>query len=308
MKNESVIKYGIALCLFAAMTGLNWDVAWHILLVRESMWQPPHLVMYVFVGIAIMLGILGWVSTRSPLWRKIAIALFGIPTAICLDELWHIFFFEEEITSIWMTLSPPHLLVLETFIYTAYILCHSFKDKKSMFGQLCMQACTIAIILNCLLVITMPMDTLRHFHGERVFAAWIVPFVYTSILFFTHDTMRYKWSALLVTLFYISLAAFSFPANSPGMIIMPYEQPILWISITMYVVTAVIFDCVRQQPNYIKGSIVGLTFGLILYGFSFWLLQVEYQYSIQHLFFYIFSTMIGGLVAAVTDNVRRQKI
>lgn len=297
MKNESIVKYGIILCLYAAMTGLNWDVAWHILLVRESMWQPPHIVMYVFVSIAISLGILRWMSTRSPLWRKIAIALFGIPTAIGLDELWHIFFFEEEITSIWMTLSPPHLLVIATFVYTAYLICQSFEYKTSTFRTLCFQACTIAIILNCLLTITIPMDTLRHFHGERIYTAWVVPFVFTSVFYFARNATRYKWSALFVVIIYISLAAFSFPANSPGMIIMAYDQPIYWISISAYLLASICFDCVPTTNRIVRGGISGCIFGCTLYVSSYLFVSKEYVYPFFFALLYILQASIGGMIA-----------
>jgi len=95
--------------------GLLWDLSWHREFGRDSLLDPPHIVM----GIGILVGIFAlWRERRQiylprphPLGGAMLL-LTGIVweiAALSLDALWHILFGPDLEMGIW---SPPHIMVI----------------------------------------------------------------------------------------------------------------------------------------------------------------------------------------------------
>jgi hypothetical protein len=72
--------------------GFQWDVAWHISLGRETFWAPPHVVVYLGVGLVLASGVSTIVRHRgqAPPGAYL-IAASGLTQVLSapLDELWH---------------------------------------------------------------------------------------------------------------------------------------------------------------------------------------------------------------------------
>lgn len=95
--------------------GLLWDLSWHLDFGRESLLDPPHVVM----GIGIVVALLAWWHerrrTRVPRPHRLggpALLLFGILweiAALGWDQLWHVLFGSDLKAGIW---SPPHIMVI----------------------------------------------------------------------------------------------------------------------------------------------------------------------------------------------------
>ena len=93
-------------CLFRYF-GFQWDIAWHILIGRDSFWLPPHWMVYF--GVALVL-----VSGLFPIWRGrgrapmgsylLASSALAQITAAPIDDLWHRLYGIDN--TLW---SPPHL-------------------------------------------------------------------------------------------------------------------------------------------------------------------------------------------------------
>ena len=63
----------IASSLFVAVAAGTWDAWWHGAIGRDSFWEPPHLLLYSGVIVAILLGVLGWHITKEKIWKSFKI-------------------------------------------------------------------------------------------------------------------------------------------------------------------------------------------------------------------------------------------
>lgn len=298
MNKKEALFYPLTLCMLAVVAGLDWDVAWHILLVRESMWQPPHMVMYIAVSVATMLSVYGWWHTRDHIFRKLVIVLFAVPFAAIFDEMWHIVFGEDDMSNIWMALSPPHVMVLLTYIYSAYLVLSGLERvSKNTLQRIC-KVCAIAVIMNCVLLMALPFDPLHFYSGEVVWTAWVVPCCIFWMMLYTKKRVDLYWSSVCLAVVHLLLTRFSLPANAPGLIVFPYKEPTVWIGYTAYITSAIFMDVSSAYSNTIRTTMAGLLFGSILYGFSFPLLQPEFAYPLNLGVIYIVSAGFGGFLSA----------
>ncbi len=91
--------------------GAVWDVAWHRTLGRDSVWSPPHVLLYVAVlGATLASAWLLRTATRERVRSAALLALCGnalVLLAAPFDAYWHIAHGPD--TDIW---SPPHLLAV----------------------------------------------------------------------------------------------------------------------------------------------------------------------------------------------------
>lgn len=111
-----------ALILFA-ITSAAWDIWWHRAVGRDSLWEPPHLFLYSFAGLAILLGIYSWHRTHKKIWKKIASALFLIPASLPFDNFWHILYGVEDLSRpISLSWSPPHVLLAIGAVIALFML------------------------------------------------------------------------------------------------------------------------------------------------------------------------------------------
>src|SRR5215831_3548152 len=102
--------------------GVQWDIAWHIRIGRDTFWIAPHLMTYGGVSASVLLtwGMLAWYTARGGrsthvirvlgVWgtRGFHLAAWGnalIVLAAPVDDLWHRLFGLD--VTLW---SPPHLL------------------------------------------------------------------------------------------------------------------------------------------------------------------------------------------------------
>ena len=109
------------------LSGLSWDIRWHLLIGRDSFWIAPHIMTYSGVAAIALVsfGVFLWTGTRdfrrasvlgmlrqlgvsgSRGYHLAALAITLTVLAAPLDELWHRMFGLD--VTIW---SPPHLLGL----------------------------------------------------------------------------------------------------------------------------------------------------------------------------------------------------
>ncbi|HEY3116440.1 MAG TPA: hypothetical protein VGK54_06840 [Chloroflexota bacterium] len=118
----------LTLASLLGMAGGTWDAAWHVTLLRESFWTPPHMLLYGGTGLALLgagAGILGaWLSGQSPLRSRPGFVVAAIGAAIVvgaapLDDYWHRTFGAD--VDVW---SFPHLVGLSggAIVYLGAIL------------------------------------------------------------------------------------------------------------------------------------------------------------------------------------------
>lgn len=121
------VLFAVAILKLFNFIGGAWDIQWHVEIGRDSLWIPPHLlVFFAFgTGLVVTLALIGYETYLARIGQaqphSLRLGPFFAPTAafgICLgyllalfsavlDELWH------EIFGIDATLwSPPHLSIM----------------------------------------------------------------------------------------------------------------------------------------------------------------------------------------------------
>jgi hypothetical protein len=121
----------IALGGVAAVLGLYWDDAWHTDVGRDTLFAPPHLLLYAGVGL-LLLTVASWAWQRVRLegWTvlrdlTLTLPLLGATVTLAaapVDELWHELFGRDAV--VW---SPPHMVAVAGMLAFAaglYLAAH----------------------------------------------------------------------------------------------------------------------------------------------------------------------------------------
>lgn len=131
----------LTLASLLGMAGGTWDAAWHVTLLRESFWTPPHLLLYGGTMLALLGSCAGifsaWPPGQSTLGLGFGVAAIGamiVSGAAPLDDYWHRTFGAD--VDVW---SFPHLVGLSggAVVYLGAILAiQTLREAKSKVGLL----------------------------------------------------------------------------------------------------------------------------------------------------------------------------
>ncbi len=131
------VLFAVALLKLFNFIGGAWDIQWHVAIGRDSLWIPPHLMVFLaFVGglaiVVVMIAYETGLSTRGQEMPHVARLgrlraphayfgiLFGYMAALLagvIDDLWHRLFGID--ATLW---SPPHLLIMAATMVVDYSL------------------------------------------------------------------------------------------------------------------------------------------------------------------------------------------
>jgi hypothetical protein len=120
------IRLPIVGCLMQYV-GFQWDIAWHILIGRDSFWLPPHWMVYFGVALVLTSGLF-------PIWRGrgqaplgsylLAVSALAQISAAPIDDLWHRLYGIDN--TLW---SPPHLAFILSGSLTPLALILLLRDR-----------------------------------------------------------------------------------------------------------------------------------------------------------------------------------
>jgi hypothetical protein len=131
------VLFAVALLKLFNFIGGAWDIQWHVAIGRDSLWIPPHLMVFLaFVsGLAIVVIMIAYETGLSIAGQEMPHTarlgrlrapgayfgiLFGYAAALLagvIDELWHRAFGID--ATLW---SPPHLLIMVATVVVDYSL------------------------------------------------------------------------------------------------------------------------------------------------------------------------------------------
>jgi len=131
------VLFAVALLKLFNFIGGAWDIQWHVAIGRDSLWIPPHLMVFLaFVsGLAIVVIMIAYETGLSIAGQELPHTarlgrlrapgayfgiLFGYAAALLagvIDELWHRAFGID--ATLW---SPPHLLIMVATVVVDYSL------------------------------------------------------------------------------------------------------------------------------------------------------------------------------------------
>jgi hypothetical protein len=143
------VLFAVALLKLFNFIGGAWDIQWHVAIGRDSLWIPPHLMVFVaFVsGLAIVVVMIAYESAWSSAGQALPHTarlgalrapgayfgiLFGYAAALLagvIDELWHRAFGID--ATLW---SPPHLLIMLATMVVDYSLMFGIARSARRLG------------------------------------------------------------------------------------------------------------------------------------------------------------------------------
>ena len=289
----------ITIALFTAVLAGTWDVWWHGALGRETFWSPPHLLLYASVIVTIGTGFYGWWKTRERSWKWLAIVLFLIPASAPFDELWHRIFGVEPVNSPLIVWSPPHVILALSLVSSfLYLFVHLQRDEDIVAKHL-LQSTALASALSLLLFLASPLEPIGPYHLVGFAGAAVGSALIAGFFLFAQQWMNRFGSAISVAGIFMLLAAMNFGEKiAPNVALQPHDHPPGWLMIFSCLLPAALIDVLNEKPLWLRGGIVGLFHGGLLYGFSSQFFEPQFQYAASEMWTAIVASIIGGMIAA----------
>ena len=290
----------ISVALFASVVGGAWDVWWHGFLGRESFWSPPHLLLYAGALVSIITSFYAWYIYKDRVWRRIALALLLVPLSAPFDELWHRTFGVEEVASVLVLWSPPHvLLILATMLSFAFILPVLKADEDVLKVRL-FSSISIAGIAALLFVLITPLDPVGPWHVLGFWGAGFFAFVTILVLYFSRRWLGGVGAAITVAFPALTILAIGFietTSDSTVPLSFPEHAHVPgWLIVLSVLVPAFLIDVLRR-PSWYIAAIAGLISGGLWYGTATLFIENGFRYGMDEVWVVLLASLLGGLVA-----------
>lgn len=177
--NSLILARVVAISLCGGVTALVWDAWWHIAVGRDTFWEPPHLVLYSSVIVALLAGLLGWWTTKEAVWKKLAIATLLVPLSAPFDNAWHNFFGVENLNTILIIWSPPHLFLFGALI-AGILMSFMLLRQDSESVRLLLGSYAWGCILAMSAIVAAPFYPFGPYHIWRFAGAGVLTVILTS--------------------------------------------------------------------------------------------------------------------------------
>jgi len=299
---KNLHRYVVVFLFIAVMAG-TWDVWWHGSIGRDTLFEPPHLLLYSSVVLAILSGVYGYIKTKNKNWKWLAILLVLVPITAPFDELWHRTFGIEDISTIWAVWSPPHIVLVLAVIGSLALVFPIINKEKDIIARRLFGALSFAGILSLLLFLASPFEPIGPWGVLGFLGTGIVAFSITFIFLMAKKKIPGLGAVILIAVFLILLTATGFSRGvAEDIKINPHEHAPTWLTIFALILPALFLDVQGKNNLAIKGLIVGLLWSSILFGFSWMFFEPQFVYTFNDGLFAIVSSGFGGLIAGVFVN------
>ena len=277
-----------------------WDVWWHMLRIRDTFWEPPHILLYSSIALAIIGSVYGGYYFREKVWVKLAAVFAIIPLAAPFDNLWHNVFGREVLTSPLVVWSPPHMMLIVGFMLGIFYLVRIIKRDKDIILHEFFGSLAFAIFAGSLFFVTAPLHPFENHHLLGFWGAGSITFAMVIGVLLAQREFPSPLSATYVMLYFtlFRLANFHESVN-PKVIIQAHPHIPAWIFIFSFITPAIISDLMRYKSARARGVIFGFVYGFLFYFISLFFVGPEFIYSFNNLIQAIVSSMIGGFAAAL---------
>ncbi len=306
MKKDRLIVIGriITITLFTAVLAGTWDALWHGAIGRDSFWEPPHLLLYSSVLIAVALGIYGYIQSKEKIWRTLAIVLLLVPLSAPFDELWHKIFGVEDLSSPLIVWSPPHLAIIfslmASMILLLPILRRDTKDMQVLFGSM-----LFAALLNLILFLFSPLQPEGPWHLTGFLGTFFIVASIVGILLTAQRWIPQRGAAIITAVFFLSIAAIGFNEKiAEGVTILPHDHPPAFLTIFAILLAATVISVLKTRW---KGALAGFLWVGIIYSFSWMFFKSQFIYTLGEGIIGIISGVIGATTISILLHRWRRK-
>jgi hypothetical protein len=288
----------VSVALFSAVVAGTWDAWWHGALGRETFFSPPHLLLYLSVICAIALGVYGWYRTREKLWRRLAVLLTLVPLSAPFDELWHRTFGIEDISSPLIVWSPPHVALIVAIVGSFAMLLPIIRRDTNVNAVRLFGSMVLAGILSLVLFLAAPLQPTSPYALAGFWGAGVVALLFAATIVFATRWIPDIGGATLVAVFFIVLNAVGLSEQvAPGVQVPLHAHSPAWLVVFSIIIPAVVIDVQKRMPSWILGAVSGALWAGILYGFSSYFFEPQFQYGAPEAFTAITSSILGGAIS-----------
>lgn len=307
-RRQNLLSRLIAAALYTAVMAGTWDAWWHGAIGRESFWEPPHLLLYTAVMVAFVGAIYGWSKTGEARWRRLMIALFLVPLSAPFDDLWHRLFGKEEISSILIIWSPPHLVLIGGLAASCLLLLplvkrDSDRDAQWLFGGL-----IFAALLSLSFFLAGPFIPTEPHRLLGFWGAGITGGLFAAMALLASKHLPGLGGATLTAAFFLLTASIGFGIKfAPEVPLKPHAHPPGWLTLFSYLAPAVLIDLLKKPPLWIKGALAGALWAGLLYGFSSRFFEPQFQYSSLEAAQAVLASALGGLASGIAISIFSKK-
>lgn len=307
--SSTILTRLITSALFTAVIAGTWDAWWHGAVGRESLFTPPHLLLYFTATIAVMLGVYGFITIRAKVWKNLALVLLLIPLSAPFDELWHRFFGVEDLSSPLIVWSPPHLAIIFALVASFIFLVPLILQESEPLARRLFSSLAFAGILNLLFFVVAPFQPTGPWELLGFWGAGVMALILVGVFFGYERFFPGVGNAVSVVVMYLLVAAIAFGETiKSGIKIIPHDHPPSYVVIFAFVTSALIFDITRRWPQVVRAGLSGGGWALLLYSLSTYYFRPEFQYSGGETVKAVAASIVGGVVVGwlVTMWQRRE--
>jgi hypothetical protein len=293
-KKASIPVYILATVFssFCVITGLIWDICWHISIGRDGLLSPPHLIIYLGAVVAGLFS--GYEILRKTFWGSadekagsVKIwgffysslgALFCVWGAIAMltsapfDDWWHNTY-GLDVT----ILSPPHTVLLLGMIGIQFgamisVIAISNQFKTSHSRTTTNKLFTLfALSAGFLLTIwfTLLSEELGRMESHRSSYYIYAAFAFPLLLFATGRAVRHKWTITAVTAVYTVMMLGTlwiiplFPAEPKlGPVLNHIDHYQAFQFPLLLIIPAIVLDLIRAKLTHLNDWILSLILGI----------------------------------------------
>lgn len=296
MDQQTFFARIIAASLCSGVTALVWDGWWHVAVGRDTFWEPPHLLLYGSIMITLLSSIYAWRKFRIIIWRRLAIATFIVPLSAPFDEAWHRWFGVENLNSVLIIWSPPHLALFGSLIASLVLVLPLLRQDMTPVRNF-LESYIFAVILAISLGIVAPFYPfgpykLLGFWGAGILAAVVIWF------FFLASRQRQLGASSLAIFFLALYFLQDTTARASGVDIQPFPHIPQFIFFSATLMSALFIDIVKIS-GIMRGVLAGLLYGTLLYGFTSGFLPAMFQYTGTDIVVAVTSCTIGGFFSGI---------
>ncbi|MFY9299589.1 MAG: hypothetical protein WAO91_00160 [Candidatus Nitrosotenuis sp.] len=236
-----------------AVAAISFDAFWHVSIGRESIFIPPHLILYSSLFFLLILLYSAKRSVPKITWFFIAAIIISGPA----DEWWHSNFGQEQITSIMIVWSPPHLFAEVSIVGLLGIVFRRLVSQDARLSSTLQWAAISSIALFVLI----PFDLLSPYQVLGEYGGIINIFAIGTLVYFYLQLQKgIRLWPLITTMFILSMPLYL--QEGPITSFQNFHQHMpLTILALVYVIPAIIVDFV----GYRKSNLFKTIFFLLSY-------------------------------------------
>jgi len=289
----------ITAALFVAAMAGGWDGWWHISVGRDTLWIPPHLLLYSSILVALMYGFYAWVTTQNALWKRLAYVMVFIPLSAPFDDMWHGIFGIEPVNSLLIIWSPPHVVLVLAIAASFLMLLPILRLDRDVIARRLLTSMAFAGIINALFFLISPFQPTGGFGLAGFWGAGLGAVVLIGSLLIARTWIGGFAAVTLVSIFILLISSVSFGSDIvPDVVVIPHDHSKPWIVVFSLLLPSLYLDFVKHKL-WLQAAVASLLWAGLIYGFSSLFFEVQFHYSVLDGVTAIFASLLGGLFIGV---------